>query len=448
MPDLALAFSALRGKQAAYSTLWNYYDGDHPLIYSTQRLKQVFANIDARFSENWAAVVVDAALDRVNLRNLDVTDNDQATETLGDLWQETGLDLDEEDVHRAALVCGEAFVIAWREENDDGDIQAYYNDPRSVHVVYDAANPRRKRFAAKWWNDEDGKLRITLYYPDHLEYYVSRKKSADVTSSDTGWKSLEPLPDYESGWPENPYGIVPVFHFRNERRIVKSALKNAIEPQNAINKLLADMMVAAEFGAFKQRWVIANADADLTSVKNAPYESLSLPASDGVGQDTQVGEFSETDLNNYIQAMEREAATIAIITRTPKHYFFAQGGDPSGEALIAMEAPLNKKAARFIKLQTPVWRRLAQFLLTLSDMEGEALDVRPIFDPPETVQPRTQAEIREINYRAGIPLATSLRWEGRTQAEIDEIAQEAQAQSSVGEQVLKAFESQLGGGPA
>ena len=40
--------------------------------------------------------------------------------------------------------------------------------------------------------------------------------------------------------------------------------------QNAINKLVTDLMVAAEYGAFMQRWIISNADT--SSLKNAPNE--------------------------------------------------------------------------------------------------------------------------------------------------------------------------------
>jgi adenylate cyclase len=49
-----------------------------------------------------------------------------------------------------------------------------------------------------------------------------------------------------------------------------------------------------------------------------------------------------TTLANALTAIDKMASTIAIITRTPKHYFYSQGGDPSSEALIAMEAPLNQ----------------------------------------------------------------------------------------------------------
>ena len=64
--DLELAYKALSDKQLAYDRLWSYYDGDQPLVYSAQRLKELFRDISARFTENWCQVVVDSVLDRLN----------------------------------------------------------------------------------------------------------------------------------------------------------------------------------------------------------------------------------------------------------------------------------------------------------------------------------------------------------------------------------------------
>jgi hypothetical protein len=79
LSDLERAFNALSGKQVAYSLLWDYYDGDHPLVYSTSRLRDVFKGINARFTQNWCAVVIDAMLDRINLLRFVVEGNEQAT---------------------------------------------------------------------------------------------------------------------------------------------------------------------------------------------------------------------------------------------------------------------------------------------------------------------------------------------------------------------------------
>lgn len=417
LSDLDRAFATLKAKTELYTKLWDYYDGDHPLVYAAERLREVFQFRESRFSENWAAVVVDSELERIHLETFAIGTDAAAADTLNDLFAETELSLDADDVHKAALVTGEAYVIAWKDDETDA-VEAYYHDPRMTHVFYDPEHPRHKRFAAKWWIGEDDEKRyLNLYYPDRIEYYISAQKATSV-SSGRGLKERQPSED-------NPFGVVPVFHFRTDRRAVTSRLKNVIEPQDALNKLLADMMVSAEFGAFRQRWAIGNSDT--SALKNAPNEIWRIPAADGVEQPVSVGEFNATDLTNYLNAIDRMSSAIGVITRTPKHFFFSQGGDPSGEALIAMEAPLNKKAQKAIDHFIPEWRRLGVFLLQLTGVEVRERDVEPLFDRPETVQPRTDAEIRQMDVSSGIPLVTVLRRQGWTEAELEQLEADRQA---------------------
>ena len=431
--DLERAWKALSGKQSAYDKLWAYYQGEQPVVYTNDRLREIFRDLDAVFTENWCAVVVNSVLERLELQQ--ITSQDEGVQAALDaLWAENLLDLESDDVHLAALVTGEAFLIAWQEEQ--GPVEVYYNDPRLCHVFYDPEHPRQKQFAAKWWVDDDEKRRVTLYYPDRLEYYISKQKAENVQSV----RGMEPAEEPAAA---NPFGEVPVFHFRTGRQAA-SELTDVVPLQNGINKLLIDMMVAAEYGAFKQRWIISNAQVD-GKLKNAPNEIWDLPAGDGVGQQTQVGQFDATDLSVYMGAIDNLSAAIGIISRTPKHYFYSQGGDPSGEALIALEAPLNKKCTRHIARFTPVWQEVAAFLLKLSSgSEMAATDLVPVFEEPATVQPLTQAQVRQYDVMSGIPLTTSVRREGWTEAEIAQMdedrAAESEWQESMGDRMLTAFE--------
>ena len=401
--DVELAVSALRAKASAYSTFWKYYDGDHPQVYTNKRLAEIFRNIDVAFSENWSAVVVDALDDRVNLQSVHVK-GIRAQKHMSALWDNLVLSNESDAVHLAAMVCGESFLIVWPDAENQPT--AYFNDPRLCHVFYDERNPHRARMAAKWWYDTT-RMRLMLYYPDKLEYYHA-SKNGRVVDFDTKWIYEETA--------VNPHGIVPVFRFVATQR-GKSDLKDAIPIQIGINKLANDMMVAAEFGAFKQRWVISQAET-LDALKNAPNEIWEIPAGDGAGQSTQVGEFQGTDLLAYIRGIDHFAAALAAITRTPKHYFFKTSSNISGEALLTMEAPLVRKAQKRISSFSPEWRRVFQFLLKLDGVNVKLSDITPIYEPTSSLQPLTMAKIRETNTKAGVPLATQLRREGWSDDEI------------------------------
>lgn len=419
MSDLKRAFEALKNKNLPYTQLWEYYEGIQPLRYSTARLQEAFRNINARFNQNWCAVVVDAVLDRLNFKGWDAA-NEADNQTLDAIFSRQRLSLDAYDAHQAALVCHEAYIIAWK----DGDeaAQAWYNDPRLCHMFYRADNPKAKDFAAKWWRDEAaGGYRMNLYYPDRIEHYFAKGKSLPGTYS-----AFKPDPENERE--DNPTGEIPVFHLRVNRRGT-GELQNVISTQDAVNKLTADMMVAAEYGAFRQRWIISNSDTD--SLKNAPNEIWSIPAGDGQGQQTSVGQFDATDLDNYLKAIDKLAAAIAIITRTPKHYLFEAGANLSGEALLAMEAPLVKKTEQRQEAFTPTWQELGAFLLKLET--GRVVhpeDISVVWEPAPSIQPLTEAMTRKTAVEAGVPLETQLRWEGKDKGEIEAMRTERAAEQA------------------
>lgn len=427
-PDVITAYKALVAKAQEYNTLWSYYEGNHPVRYSTERLRELFREINVNFSENWCAVVINAVFDRLEIERFVVANNDVLTKRLNQLIKDTELDQDADDIALATLVCGEAFMLAWKDEG--GPVDAYYHDPRMCHITYDPENPREKLWAAKWWTvrvegKRDPYYRMNMYYPDRIEYYISTKAVPNMNSG-RDFQEFQP--------PEaNPYGQIPVFHWRKERRKVMSDLTDVIPLQDAINKLLADMMVTSEFAAIMERYVVTN--ANMGDTKNSPDQILVIPKGDSTEEPTKVGQFEPANLDTFLTAIDKLCYAIGIISRTPRHYFYNQNGDPSGEALITMEAPLNKKTSRFIRRQQNHWQRAAAFLLFL-DGAGEVSpeDIKVIFKNPQTVMPKTEAEIRHINATVGLPLKTILRREGWTEEEILEMEkdkEQEQADSSV-----------------
>jgi hypothetical protein len=437
MNDLEKVFNALKKKKGLYDTLAEYHEGKQPTPYLTQRMREIFRGVDAKFTMNFCAVTIAACDERINLTGFE-SDQKEVEATLNAAWERNEMALEAADIHTDALVLGEAFAIVWPDENNKAQI--FYNDARMVHCIYEADNPRKLRMAGKLWEGDDGLAKMTLYYPDHLEYYTTaRTKYVDIYAASA--KAF--VPDSEAapgGKADNPYGQAPVFQFKINRNCA-SDLVDVIPLQNGVNKLLADMMVAAEFGAYKQRWVISQSDT--SGLKNAPGEVWDLPAGDGIGQGTQAGEFDATDLKNYLDAIDRLGIATAIVTRTPAHYYAAQGGDPSGEALIALEAPLNKKAQDRIDRFRPVWREIGLFICKIEGITALPENITPQFEKPETIQPMTQATIIKTETDAGIPLETALSRTGWSDAEIAAMIKikdkaDAKGKSSLATALLKA----------
>ena len=212
-------------------------------------------------------------------------------------------------------------------------------------------------------------------------------------------------------------------HIRRSSRKLISELQNAIDPQNAVNKLIADMMVVSEFGAFPQRYAIT--EMDLSHLASGPAELWELPAGDGHGEPTRVGQFAAANLNQYLAAIERSAQVIGVITRT------------------TMEAPLNAKCIRFIERAKVSMQKFASLLLKLDGYDVLPGMIEPIYQEPKTAQPLTLSITRQNNVSSGLPLRTQLRQEGWSeqqieQMEADRVAEEAASQTSLASALVNA----------
>jgi hypothetical protein len=396
--DLERAYKTINDKRPAYDARFAYYEGEAPLKFSTERLRHAFEAFDVYFAENWLGVVINSVLDRLTLKGFSVSDA-TANAKLDEIFTRDTMQLTAYDTHEAGLVTSEAYVIAERDE--DGVTTSYFNDPRMCHVFYRPDAPKVKDFAAKMWLDEGTNTkRITLYYGDHTEFYQAGKNT--TTARAFTLTASEP----------NDTGKVPVFHFRNTRRGRAEFGKAEASMQDAINKLFSDMMVAAEFTSIKQRVFIGQADpGDVQTFSDIWY-----PDKDG-----KVQEIGGADLDNFLTAMDKLASALGAITRTPKHFFYAQGGDPSGEALMALEAPLVRKTLQRQENYSVAWKELAAYLLELEGVTVAPTAITPIWQPVTTIQPLTGAQILQTETSAGVPLKVSAKRQGWGEDEIKQL---------------------------
>jgi hypothetical protein len=311
------------------------------------------AAIAAGFDEETAVALVGAGevVDAAGVQLAPVPAEPAPADPLGktawNIWNANRMDLRAGTAHLEALKTGNAYVIVWPDP-ETGVPMLYPQKGRLVTVAYDEERPGRILWAAKGWVTSERKRRVTLYYPDRVEKYVSRQSSDDA------------LPILKAGafdqfrvegepWPlENPWGEVPVFHFANNAGIGEhgiSELRDVIPLQDALNKSVLDMLVAMEFVAFPQRWATGiEIPEDEGGQERAPFTPGvdRLWTSDKEG--TRFGQFPQADLEPFLKVQDGFRLEIARVTGTPLHYIMLlSGAPPSGEALKTLEARLVKK---------------------------------------------------------------------------------------------------------
>ena len=414
MSDLLTAVNEIRENAHDYRRAEDYYYGRVGELFASPQVRRALRGQSGGFDVNLAARPVDAVLDRMRITAVAVPDDETATRRLMDeIWTPNRMDRYSKTVHWAGLVYGDAYLVVWDGDND-GSVDLFYNTPITTRVFYDPENPRRKSFAAKVWcegEDENQVTRVTLYYPDRIEKYISDAGGSGDRDSD-----FQPYrPDGEN-WPiPNPYGQVPVFHFRTSDPYGHPEHRGAFGPQNAITKLIATQMATTDFQGFPQRYALLNSTEDLLdwdqdSETAEPGRDTDLRANPGelwkLPNTTKVGEFSTADPDAFLKPISAYIRMMAAATATPLRFFDPQGQIPSGEALRADEAPLTE---RITDRQDWFGEEWGEALVFASLVAGHpAPSVAVSWRPVQVVDDLTGWQAIQAKITAGVPTEHAL----------------------------------------
>jgi hypothetical protein len=189
----------------------------------------------------------------------------------------------------------------------------------------------------------------------------------------------------------NPFNVVPVFHFANNADVGQpgqSELKDAVPIQDGLNKSVLDMLVAMEYSAFRQRWVAGiELQMDETSGQAVePYKAGIDRLWVASAPEARFGDFSATDLEQFLKVKDSFRVDMASVTGTPLHYFLQNTrGFASGEALRKVETRFLAKVRDRQESFGQTWADLMSFALRLAGHDGVELitnwdDPAPIAD--------------------------------------------------------------------
>ena len=365
-----------------YLVAESYYTGVQREIFTNDVWLKLFRQNNTHFRFNFAKSVVDAVSNRLEIANVTGM-SEEANNELSKVWENNQLELDSSEIHRNALLYGDAYAVVWTDSFGQTTID--YNSPLTTVVIYDDENPRIKKYAAKLWQTEDAQgkklAKLNMYYPDRIEKYESFGEIQHVVSP-TSFQLVSVV--------ENPWGQIPVFHFRTTKQYGKPEHSDAYGPQDAINKLMATHMITVDYQGAPQRYALSSGgngaeyedfsesgtvDENLGRLKNGPGELWYL---NGV---SKVGEFAPADHKVFTEPVREFVRSMASITSTPLHYF-EKTAIPSGESLRTAEAPLQKKVRDRQVSFSAAWKELFQFVLSIA---GITSDVDVKWEPAESL---------------------------------------------------------------
>jgi hypothetical protein len=323
------------GTQAAEAQFYNtYYDAEEQVLAFAQRkFREEFGYLFTDWRDNFCGVVIDSMTERMRIDGFRWGDSPDADEDAQEIWQANFLDSESTQAHTDALVAGISFLTVWGDEDDQPTITP--ESALEMVVQYQPGSRRKLAAAMTKKRDDWGQEHVTLWTPDLV--YVSTRGHKD---------SLWGEPQDS----KNPLGVVPVVPLVNRPRLSRSKPWSELRPivpiQQAISKIVADLITASEFNAYPQRIISGielNEDEEGNTVApiQAAIDRLLLFEEENV----KWGQFTAADLANYETAITMLVMHLASISRTPAHYFAGGGGmsSNSGEFTQSREAGLVNK---------------------------------------------------------------------------------------------------------
>jgi hypothetical protein len=417
------AVSEIREHAPRYTLAEDYYRGTVGELFTSPAVKRALRNATHGFDVNLARRAVDARLDRIKITAVTVPDQEESTHALLDqVWTPNRMDRYSKQIHWAALTYGDAYLIAWPGD-EDGTVDLFYNSPITTRMFYDDENPHLKSFAAKLWcvgQGDQESTRLNLYYADRIERYVTAHGNPGAEDADF----TEYTDDEAVAWPiPNPFGEIPVFHYRTSEPYGYPEHEGAYGPQNAITKLSATQMATVDFAAFPQRYALLDATDQMIDWDDDPWEENAQ--GDGINPGrrrstlksepgslwqlpgaSKVGQFDPASMDAFIEPIGLYTRLMASATATPLRFFDPVGQIPSGEALRADEAPLAASILDIEDWFEETWSEALEFSARLANINAPTVELR--WAPVQVVDDQQGWQTILTKQQAGVPTFQSL----------------------------------------
>ena len=432
LADVEWGLETLKLRLADYLLYQRYYDGDHRLLFATEKFRNAFGPMFAAMADNLCPTVVDTLADRLTVTGFSSA-NQNASQAAWDLWVANRMDRRAGENHAETFKAGDGYLIVWPDIT--GRVRLWPQRAGNCCVRYSEEQPDIITLGFKRWK-EGKRWRVNLYYPDRIRRLITK---TDIRQDEAvKAEAFTDLP--ENANLPSPYDKAVIFHFANNAPMGdpgRSELRDVIPLQDALNKAVADMLVAMEFHAFPQRYVTGLQPE--TDDEGRPKPPPFSPGADrlwaALGENVKFGQFDPAQLDGFLKVQESFRLEIARVSGTPVHWIApGDGTPPSGEALRVAEGRLVAKAKDRQVAFGNVWEDAMKLALRMTPGTGisatENLDISCEWEPPETQNERLEAETQEIKQRIGVSKRQSLRELGYSDDEIDTMQEDRQAEAT------------------
>jgi hypothetical protein len=296
-------------------------------------------------------------------------------------------------VHRSVLKYGAAYCVVLPGSMGDGNDEGVVVPaavirpvtPKRLTAFYEDTDDEWPQLAVEAYYVSDasapGKERlIVTLYDDQSRYMLQSTQDGPVTGNSVNLELMSEASLFSGGKPavaDHDLGVCPVVRFTHESDLdgdgdVNGEVDPLIPIQDQINFGTFNLLMAEQYGAFRQRWVTGMvAPVDEEGRASRPFN----PGVDRIlaSEDpaTKFGDFSVTDLGPYLNAREASVRHMATISQVPPYHLLGQIANLSAEALAAARDGLDRRVGELQGVLTDSWRNVFRLASKASgDKEG------------------------------------------------------------------------------
>ena len=375
----------------------NYLEGEQPLKYMSEAMREELGDTVAELVLNWARLVTDAYESRLDVEGFRYADSDVEDKDLWAGWQYNDMDEQSQQGHLDSIALSRSYALISANTEKDKPPRNTIESPFQVWARRDPAT-RKVSSAIKKWKDTDDVEHVLVFTPEETTEFV--KKSGK----------------WEKGgfFDKHNFGIVPVVPLVNRPRILRpdgtTEFIDIIPLADAANKMATDMMVSGEFHAMPRRWAFGLKQSDFVDKNGNPLTAWSKVKSRlwaNENPNIKVGQFDEADLSVFHNTIKLLAQLTSQIAALPPHYMGFVGDNPtSADAIRSSETQLVKRVERKHTFLGGAWEEVQRinlmFLRGRPELEDRDYQIETVWRDPSTPTVAQKADAAVKKYESGI----------------------------------------------
>lgn len=354
-----------------------YYEGEQPIRFLAPAMRREFGERITALVVNLPRVGTDAYENRLDINGFRFKGNASRDEDLHDVWQANDMDEQSQQAHLESLALSRSYVCVGAGDSPGDPPLITVEHPLQAYVDRDPRT-RKGRAGIKRWDEPDGSRWAVLYLPDSTGVYRHGPE---------GWALDSPEDRHE-------LGRLPMVPLVNRPRILRpdgvSEFHDVLPIADALNKIVTDMMVSAEYHAMPRRWATGLKESDFVDADGNQISPWSMTAGHvWATEDTEVrlGQFQESELTNFHNTMKTLLAVANMTMALPPHYNPFTGDNPtSADSIRSSETQLVKRVERKHTFLGGAWEEVMRIVLRFQtgEWEDRARSLETIWGDPST----------------------------------------------------------------